>query len=68
MSSASSSARHFCNCENFQSLIYPEQTFGYAIIFIRVRFEVFTAVTMKNGVFWDVTQCASCKNRRFGGT
>jgi hypothetical protein len=33
-----------------------------------VRFEVFTAVTMKNGVFWDVTQCGSCKNRRFGGT
>jgi hypothetical protein len=31
-----------------------------------VRFEVFTAVTMKNGVFWDVTPCDSCKNRRFG--
>jgi hypothetical protein len=26
-----------------------------------VRFEVFTAVTMKNGVFWDVTLCGSCK-------
>jgi hypothetical protein len=35
---------------------------------IFVRFEVFTAVTMKNGVFWDVTPCGSCKNRRFGGT
>jgi hypothetical protein len=33
-----------------------------------VRFEVFTAVTMKNGVFWDVTPCGSCKNRRFEGT
>jgi hypothetical protein len=33
-----------------------------------VRFEVFTAVTMKNGVFWDVTPCGSCKSRRFGGT
>jgi hypothetical protein len=31
-----------------------------------VRFEVFKAVTMKNGVFWDVTPCGSCKNRRFG--
>jgi hypothetical protein len=31
-----------------------------------VRFEVFTAVTMKNGVFWDVTPCGSCKSRRFG--
>jgi hypothetical protein len=33
-----------------------------------VRFAVFTAVTMKNGVFWDVTPRGSCKNRRFGGT
>jgi hypothetical protein len=33
-----------------------------------VRVEVFTAVTMKNGVFWDVTPRGSCKNRRFGGT
>jgi hypothetical protein len=24
--------------------------------------------TVKNGVFWDVTPCGSCKNRRFGGT
>jgi hypothetical protein len=23
---------------------------------------------LKNGVFWDVTPCGSCKNRRFGGT
>jgi hypothetical protein len=34
---------------------------------IQVRFENFTAVTMKNGIFWDVTltlyffvACASC--------
>jgi hypothetical protein len=33
-----------------------------------VRFEVFTALTMKNGVFWDVMQYGSCKNRCFGGT
>jgi hypothetical protein len=33
-----------------------------------VRFEVFTAVTMKNDVFWDVTQLGPCMNRRFGGT
>jgi hypothetical protein len=30
-------------------------------------FEVFTAVTMTNDVFWDVTPCGSCKNRRFEG-
>jgi hypothetical protein len=23
---------------------------------------------VKNGVFWDVTPCGSCKNQRFGGT
>jgi hypothetical protein len=23
---------------------------------------------IKNAVFWDVTPCSSCKNRRFGGT
>jgi hypothetical protein len=28
------------------------------------RFEVFTAVTIKNAVFWEVTQCSSCRNRR----
>jgi hypothetical protein len=33
-----------------------------------VRSEVFTAVTIKNGVFWDVTPCSFCNNRRFGGT
>jgi hypothetical protein len=32
-----------------------------------VRFKVFTAVTMKNSVFWDVTPSGPCKNRRFGG-
>jgi hypothetical protein len=35
---------------------------------IHVRFEVFTAMIMKNGVFWDVTPCGSCKNRPFGET
>jgi hypothetical protein len=33
-----------------------------------VRFEVFTVVIMKNGVFWDAMPCGSSKNRRFGGT
>jgi hypothetical protein len=32
-----------------------------------VRFEAFTAVTMKNIVFWDVALCTSCFNRLFGG-
>jgi hypothetical protein len=32
------------------------------------RFEVFTAVTMKNTVFWYVSPCGSFKYRRFEGT
>jgi hypothetical protein len=35
---------------------------------LRVRFEVFTAVTMDNAVFWDIKPCDSCQNRRFEGT
>jgi hypothetical protein len=46
---------------------------GYQAIVIRVqlrarilqvRFEVFTAVTMKNGVFWVVAPRGSCKKLR----
>jgi hypothetical protein len=33
-----------------------------------IRFEVYTAVTMKNAVNWDVTPFGSRKNRCFGGT
>jgi hypothetical protein len=33
-----------------------------------VRFEVFTVVTIKNAVFWDVAPCRYCVNRRFGET
>jgi hypothetical protein len=32
-----------------------------------LRFEVFTAVTVRNDVFWDVEPCSSYVNRRFGG-
>jgi hypothetical protein len=35
--------------------------FGQSPQFL-VRFEVFTAVTVKNAVFWDVTPCDSCNN------
>jgi hypothetical protein len=30
-------------------------------------FEAFTAVTMKNAFFSDVTPCGSCKRQCFGG-
>jgi hypothetical protein len=30
--------------------------------------ELQALLILKNGVFWVVTPCGSCKNRRFGGT
>jgi hypothetical protein len=36
-------------------------------VYSPVRFEVFTTVTMKNAVFWDVAPCRSWVKRRFGG-
>jgi hypothetical protein len=47
---------------------YASPFFTSKFFLVNVRFEVFTAVTMKNDVFWDITPCGSCKNRRFGGT
>jgi hypothetical protein len=26
------------------------------------------SIIIKNAIFWDVTPCGACKNRRFGGT
>jgi hypothetical protein len=34
---------------------------------IKIRFEVFTAVAMKNDIEWDVKPCGSWKNRPFEG-
>jgi hypothetical protein len=49
------------------SLIFLSSHYPANYFFI-VRFEVFMAVTMKNGVLWDVLPCGSYKSRRFGGT
>jgi hypothetical protein len=40
----------------------PGQQYSYC-----VRFEVFTAVIMKNAVFWDVAPRRSCVSRHLGG-
>jgi hypothetical protein len=37
-----------------------------SIQFNSLGLAVFTAVTIKNAVFWNVTPCFSCMNRRFG--
>jgi hypothetical protein len=50
------------------SYVNPFVSASFAILNRDVRFEVFTAVTMKNAVFWDVAPCRSYVNRSFGGT
>jgi hypothetical protein len=34
----------------------------------RVVMTLLNNPSIKNGVFWVVTPCGSCKNRRFGGS
>jgi hypothetical protein len=34
---------------------------------VKLRPEVFSAVTVKNAALWDMTLCGYCKSRRFGG-
>jgi hypothetical protein len=55
--------------QNLQRLLlgFVAKTLNRVLALV-VRLEVFTEVTMKNGIFRDVTPCGSCKNRRFGGT
>jgi hypothetical protein len=64
--------RHYFRSGNFPRISTAHSVSAiFKCILVAVfceRLEVFTAVTMKNGVFWDVTPCGSCKSRRFGGT
>jgi hypothetical protein len=53
-------------CQNSPSDIYNIKNLKNKIC-INITSEVFTAVTMKNAVFWDVALCIYFVNRRFGG-
>jgi hypothetical protein len=55
------------NSRNIQELVKRTRISNAENYIKHGRLEVFTAVTMKNGVFFDVTLCGSGKNRRFGG-
>jgi hypothetical protein len=50
------------------SIVFRTLYYNNANVGSYVRFEVFTAVAMKNGVFWNITPCGSCRHRHFGGT
>jgi hypothetical protein len=41
------------NCKPLENTMFRKLGLSH------IRFGLFTAVTMKNGVFWDVTQCGS---------
>jgi hypothetical protein len=51
--------RSICHCS---SNSVSSSLIGLVTISQSVRFEVSTAVTTKNAIFWDVTLCGSCKN------
>jgi hypothetical protein len=59
----SSKRKHDISITNLKRLInFREIIVGYVV------FNVFTAVTVNNTVFWVVTKCSSGNFRRFGGT
>jgi hypothetical protein len=54
---------HGTGSENSGCIHVTQEGDRWWVLVNTVRSEVFTAVTMKNAVFWDVTPCCSCKNR-----
>jgi hypothetical protein len=59
--------RSFSACANLLD-VWVHMYVCKQIYICYVRFEIFTAVTMKNAVFWGVAPCRICMNRRFGVT
>jgi hypothetical protein len=47
---------------------YFKLTESWKYFIINFTWHLKFTVRLKNAVFWDVTLCSSCKNRRFGGT
>jgi hypothetical protein len=50
----------------YNNIIMPVVLYGCETWSLTLREE--DELKMKNGVFWVVTPCGSCKNRCFGGT
>jgi hypothetical protein len=61
---ASHRGKHFSNLSPLTS----EDTRAAVFRFISTLLRKGNDIIMKNAVFWDVTPCGSCKNRRFEGT
>jgi hypothetical protein len=54
---------HFCNGSSGQTITAVLLVCCYITAFNNVRFKVFTKVTMKNVVFWDVSSCRRSTRR-----
>jgi hypothetical protein len=52
----------------YRNPVHTSQETCYVSATESSRLKLFTAVAIKNAVFWDVTLCDFCKNIRFGGT
>jgi hypothetical protein len=50
----------------YKTIILPVVLYGHETWSLTAREE--HKLRVKNGIFWDVMPCGSCKNRRFGGT
>jgi hypothetical protein len=51
-----------CPDDRFQTMAWHQGRTGWLIVSCK------TTLTLKNGVFWDVMPCGSCKNQHFRGT
>jgi hypothetical protein len=49
------------------TILLPRNVLPMQFIFV-TYYEIENSVHIKNDVFWNVTPCGSCKNRRLGGT
>jgi hypothetical protein len=59
---------YFTNYTNFMETSFLVQRTLSELLNNSIIIYGFVPFAMKNGVFWDVTPCGSCENRRFGGT
>jgi hypothetical protein len=60
--------RRIMTCESHNFVAITTAEFNFVEFIQEVEFEAFTAVTMKNIVFWDLTPWRSCEDRCFGET
>jgi hypothetical protein len=58
----------FASMWSMNSVLFSVAMFSVHTLNVSSVFQVSFFDQLKNGVFWDVTPCGSCKNGRFRGT